>query len=97
MDILLKQGEAQTEGLAVSQVATDVEEIINALQTRLSGLTDSFTGLSQQAFTEKMEALDLTERQVLAAIDALGVFLVKSADSMETLDAENATLLNSAG
>ncbi len=92
-EILLRPEEAQAEGTHVQTTSANIQETIDALQTRLAGLESSFKGQTQVEFQARMDELAATEKQVMDALNGLGTFLINAANALTELDDQLANQL----
>ena len=66
---------------------------INALKSRLSALSGSFTGETATRWQDKFDEVSTQGNELMEAIGAIGDFLKQAADTLEQTDQELASNL----
>jgi WXG100 family type VII secretion target len=83
--------ELETEANAVKKQATEALQNFEALKSRLSGLTNVFTGKAQVAFDGKYQEWNTHAKGLTESLDALGKFLETSAKTLRETDEQLAS------
>lgn len=92
-EIKLRADEARDHANDVRDTKDTAFDTLESLRNRINGLTDSFTGRSQEAFITKLDEWKTANDELLAALDGLGQFLRGAADTIEETDNQLAAQL----
>lgn len=93
-EIKLQPDEARGHADDVVTTKEEVFDVLGQLRKRMDGLTDSFTGRTQEAFVGKLDEWKVSSDDLLEALGGLGNFLKTSADTIEQTDTDLANQLS---
>lgn len=92
-EIKLRADDARAHARDVRDTKEAAYDTLQALRNRINGLTDSFTGRTQEAFIAKLDEWKVANDDLLTALDGLGEFLQAAADTIEQVDNDLAAQL----
>lgn len=92
-EIKLRAEEARGHAKDVSDTSNAAFDSLNQLIERMNGLSDSFAGLTQERYMEKLAEWKKPSDDLLGALNDLGLFLNGAANTIEQVDQDMAAKL----
>lgn len=87
-EILLRAEDARSAADDVKNAAQDAQDQFNSLKSKLGPLADSFRGRTADKWDERYTEWDTSAKELMDALDGLGVFLNSAADAIEQTDTD---------